>query len=111
MFEIGLKDTITIYKPPTAVKHEKGYKTYGDYTKPVENKACRKVTETKVETDQTGARITIERTKVLLNYTGSDIDEKCLAEVNSVMYDITSVKPASGFGRDFIEIAIEARNE
>lgn len=111
MFEIGLKDTITVHKPPSAGRNEDGDRTYTEPSKPIENQACRKVTEEKVLTDQTGARITVQKTKVIVNYTGSAVNNKCTAEVNSVMYEIKSVKPASGFGRDFIEIEIESRDE
>ena len=107
MFEIGFNDTITV-KKPTQTGRSEGNKTL-EWTTIIENQRCRKITSDRVETDQTGARILVKTDKVVVNYTGSDINEKCVATVNSANYEILRVDPAKGFGRDFISITIQAR--
>jgi hypothetical protein len=107
MFDIGLKDTITVKKPATTGRTS-GTKTV-EWDEIIEDQKCRKVETRKVETDESGAQILIKEETILVNYSGSEIDETCIAIVNGVMYEIKEATPAEGFGRNFISIKLKAR--
>jgi hypothetical protein len=107
MFEIGLKDTLTVKKPTsTGLSNGNVTQTWATIINAVK---ARKVASQRVETDQTGARILVKVEKVIVNYIGTDIDEKCIAFLNNVQYEITMVEPAEGFGRNHLSITIKAR--
>lgn len=107
MFDIGQIDLITV-KRPGATSRTDGNKTLG-WTSIITDQRCRKVDSERIETDETGAQILIKTEKVIVNYTGTAIDETCIAIVNSSNYNITKVDTARGWGRNFISITIKAR--
>jgi len=107
MFDIGQTDKITVKKPATTGRIA-GNKTL-EWDIIIDDQRCRKVSSVRVETDETGAQILIKTEKVIVNYTGSLVDETCMAIVNGSNYDITRVDPARGWGRNFISITIKAR--
>ena len=107
MFEIGLKDTLTVKKPTTTGTVE-GNKTQ-TWATIINAAPARMVASQRVETDQTGARILVKVEKVIVNYNGGEVDEKCIAFVNDVQYEITQAEIARGFGRNFLTITVKAR--
>lgn len=107
MFEIGFKDILTV-KKPTSSSRTQGNKNF-TWTTIINAQQCRKVTSNRIETDENGARIVIKEEHVLVNYAGTDINEKCEATLNGVQYEIIRVDPAEGFGRNFLSIVIEGR--
>ena len=107
MFDIGLKDILTVRKY-TSASRTQGNKNF-TWATLINAQHCRKVTSTRTETDETGAKIVVKEEHVIVNYTGTDIDEKCEATLNGVQYEIIRVDPAEGFGRNFLSIVIKGR--
>jgi hypothetical protein len=107
MFDIGQVDTITIKKPATTGRTD-GNRTLG-WDIIIEDQRCRKVQTKKVETDETGAQIVIIEDHVIVNYSGTEIDETCIATVNGSNYEIKAIDVARGWGRNFLSIKIKAR--
>ena len=107
MFEIGLKDILTV-KKPTSASLTQGNKNL-TWTVIINAAPSRKVTSVRTLTDETGAKIVIKEEHVLVNYSGTDVDEKCVAILNGNKYDIIRADPAEGFGRNFLSIVIKGR--
>ena len=107
MFDIGMKDILTV-KKPTVGSRTQGNQNF-TWATLIDEQRCRKVTSKRTETDQTGARIVVIEEHVIVNYSGTDINEKCEATLNGVQVDIIRVDPAEGFGRNFLSIVIKGR--
>jgi len=107
MFEIGMIDKVTIKKPATTSRTD-GNKNLA-YDTIITDQPCRRVETKRAETDETGALIVIKEDHVIINYSGTAIDETCIATVNGLKFDIKAVDTARGFGRNFISIKIKAR--
>jgi len=115
MFETGLTDTITVKKKTAGEKDAQGNPTQ-TWAVLIDAQKCRvveyseTVSQKATGTTSGGALknlATVRRRKVMVNYTGSDLDPDCLAEVNGIQEDIEKVTPARGFGRNFYNIYLK----
>jgi len=110
MFETGLTDTITIKKPTASGKDANGNpkKTWETI---INLQQCRVVEKRAAMKDQAGNLVVVNIRSVGINYSGTDLTPDCEPTINGTLEEITEVKPARGFGRNFHTVVLKGRNE